>query len=145
MSNASAPKSVLFVCNMNQIRSPMAEYLTRHHFGKTVFALSAGLEYGSQDGFVNAVMREKGIDISGHEPETLKDLEDSYFDLVISLTDAADQECRRIFGNDAMEIENWSTENPSSTIGRREDVLRSYRKTCDDLEKRIIARFGAGD
>ena len=126
---------------MNQIRSPMAEFLTRNLFGKSVFALSAGLERGDEDGFMRAVMAEKNIDVSGHVPETLENLEDHFFDLVVALTQAAREECHTLFENEAVEIEYWSVRNPSSTIGRREEILQSYRETRDEIERRIIERF----
>lgn len=135
------PKSVLFVCNMNQIRSPMAEFLTRDLFGSSVYAQSAGLYRGDEDGFMQAVMKERGIDVSGHVPQTLDELEDHYVDLVITLSSQADDGTTDFFKDEATEIEFWDIENPSIAVGRREEVLDAYRRTREDLETRIIARF----
>ena len=55
---------------MNQIRSPMAEFLTQKHFGTSIYAQSAGIYRGDEDGFMQAVMAEKDIDVSNHTPET---------------------------------------------------------------------------
>ncbi|MEM9277723.1 MAG: hypothetical protein AAGA76_04050 [Pseudomonadota bacterium] len=129
------------MCNMNQIRSPMAEFLTRDIFGSSVYAQSAGIYKGDEDGFMQAVMKERGIDVSAHEPETLNELNDHFVDLVITLTDQADDYTRDFFSNEAVEIEFWPVENPSVAIGRREEVLATYRKTREDLEKRIRERF----
>jgi len=87
--HSEMPKSVLFVCNMNQIRSPMAEFLMQNLFGDKIYAQSAGIYAGDEDGFMQAVMRERSIDASSHEPETLEQLEDSFVDLVITLTSQA--------------------------------------------------------
>ena len=141
MGKSELPKSVLFVCNMNQIRSPMAEFLVKDIFGKSVYAQSAGLYTGDQDGFMQAVMEESGIDVSSHEPESLTDLEDSYVDLVITLTSQAHEGTTDFFRGQSVEIEFWDTENPSIAVGKREDVLAAYRKTRDQLEK----RFTLGD
>lgn len=126
---------------MNQIRSPMAEFLTKDIFGGKIYAQSAGLYKGDEDGFMQAVMRERGIDVSEHEPETLADLEDHFVDLVVTLTEQAHEASQDFFRDESVEIEHWPTVNPSIEVGRRDDVLQSYRKTRDILEKQIRARF----
>ena len=141
MSGAVLPKSVLFVCNMNQIRSPMAEFLMRDLLGDKVFVQSAGLYTGDEDGFMQAIMAERNIDVSSHTPESLDELEDSYVDLVITLTEQARDGCEDFFRDQAVQLEHWETENPSITLGNREAVLAAYRKTRKELEKRIRDRF----
>jgi len=141
MTKSVMPKSVLFVCNMNQIRSPMAEFLTRDIFGSTIYAQSAGIYAGDEDGFMQAIMEERGIDASSHEPETLEQLEDSYVDLVITLTGQAHEATVDFFKGEPVEIEFWETENPSIAVGRRDEVLAAYRNTREHLENRIRARF----
>ncbi len=143
MAEKSTPKSVLFVCNMNQIRSPMAEFLTRDIFGSSIYAQSAGLYKGDEDGFMQAVMQERGIDVSSHEPESLNELDDHYVDLVVTLTGQAHDGTVDFFKDEPVEIEFWDIENPSIAVGRRDEVLDAYRSTLRDLEKRIRARFGA--
>ncbi|MEO0328868.1 MAG: protein-tyrosine-phosphatase [Pseudomonadota bacterium] len=142
MGSKTAPKSVLFVCNLNQIRSPMAEFLTKHLFGSSIYAQSAGIYKGEEDGFMQAVMMENGIDVSGHEPETLDDLDDHFVDVIITLTEMANESTKEFFKNESVEIEFWPTENPSIAGGRREDILATYRKTRNELEERIKTRFG---
>ena len=141
MTNSNMPKSVLFVCNMNQIRSPMAEFLTKDIFGDKIYAQSAGIYAGDEDGFMQSIMEERNIDATSHEPETLEQLEDSFVDLVITLTTQAHEGTVDFFKNQPVEIEYWETENPSITLGNREAVLAAYRKTRQQLEKRIRERF----
>ena len=141
MTNSSMPKSVLFVCNMNQIRSPMAEFLTKDIFGDKIYAQSAGIYAGDEDGFMQSIMEERNIDATSHEPETLEQLEDSFVDLVVTLTTQAHEGTVDFFKNQPVEIEYWETENPSITLGNREAVLAAYRKTRQQLEKRIRERF----
>ena len=126
---------------MNQIRSPIAEFLTKDLFGDKVFAQSAGIYAGDEDGFMQSIMQERGIDASLHEPETLDQLEDSFVDLVITLTTQAHEGTVDFFKGQPVEIEFWETENPSIAVGKRDIVLAAYRKTREQLENRIRERF----
>jgi len=126
---------------MNQIRSPMAEFLTKDIFGNTIYAQSAGIYTGDEDGFMQSVMQERGIDVSEHVPESLNQLDDTFVDLVITLTEQAQADTADFFKGQSVEIEHWPIENPSIAVGKRDDVLAAYRKTREELEKRIRARF----
>ena len=90
---------------------------------------------------MQAIMQERGIDVSGHEPETLDELEDHFVDLVVTLTTQAHDHTVDFFKDEAVDIEYWPIENPSIAVGRRDDVLATYRKARNDLEKRIRERF----
>lgn len=142
MTKEDLPASVLFVCNMNQIRSPMAEFLTRDIYGSKIYAQSAGVYTGDRDEFMHAAMQERNIDSTSHEPESLEELEDAFVDLVIPMTSQANDACMDFFKGQPVRIEFWDTENPSIAVGNREAVLASYRKTRNDLEKQIRKRFG---
>lgn len=113
----------------------------RDIMGDRIYVQSAGLHNGDEDGFMFAVMEERGIDASSHVPETLEELEDAYVDLVITLTSQAHEGVLEFFKGQPVEIEFWEIENPSIAVGRREEVLAAYRKTRDDLERRIRQRF----
>lgn len=141
MADSNSPNSVLFVCNMNQIRSPMAEFLTRNMFGDRIYAQSAGIMRGDEDGFMQAVMSERNIDVSEHHPETLEELDDHFVDLVVILSRQAHDITLDFFRDEAINVEVWETPNPSVTVGRRDEVLGAYRKTRDDLEEMIKKRF----
>jgi hypothetical protein len=66
--------SVLFVCAMNAVRSPMAEGIARYYFGKSVYVQSAGVRKGVLDGFAVAALDEIGLNMSKHSPEPSKSL-----------------------------------------------------------------------
>ena len=87
------PGAVLFACNFNRVRSPMAEALLKMGYGDRVFVDSVGLrrEPGEKevDPFAAAVIDEIGGDLAGFRPKVFDDLEDESFDLVISLTPEA--------------------------------------------------------
>ena len=68
------PSAVLFACNMNSIRSPMAEGLLKFLHGDRIFIDSVGVRPGEVNGFSVAVMDEIGIDISRHTAKSFDDL-----------------------------------------------------------------------
>ena len=92
------PDAVLFCCNFNQVRSPMAEALLKHTMGTRIFVDSCGLKRAAFDPDVDdmevdplaaEVMRELGADLTRHRCKTFGELEDDSFDLVVSLTPEA--------------------------------------------------------
>jgi protein-tyrosine-phosphatase len=142
MTENEKPKSVLFVCAMNAIRSPMAENLTRAIYGNAIYARSAGVNAGDPDPFVQSVMAERGIAMQAHHPVTLDDLGDSYFDLVVTLSPEAHHRVLQLLSAHSVDVEYWPTMDPSTVAGKREQVLEAYRQTRDRLEERIRKRFG---
>ena len=89
------PAAVLFVCTMNSVRSPMAASILRHLAGRRVYVESAGVRAGGADAFAVAAMEEIGIDITRHAPHTLRDLYDTSFDLIITLSPEAHHQAGR--------------------------------------------------
>ena len=135
-----AIQSVLFVCAMNAIRSPIAEALARHYFGKSVYVQSAGVRQGERDPFAVAVLDEIGIDGSKHKPRTLADLEEwegLNFDLIVSLSPEAHHAALELTRTIACEVEYWPTSDPSVAQGTREQILDAYRDARDGLALRI--------
>ncbi len=135
------PNSVLFVCGMNSIRSPMAEALTKKHFGQDIFVQSAGALAGKLDGFMQQVMDEIGIDMSDHQPIMLEELEDDFFDIIITLSPEAHHRSLDWASERAVEVEYWPTMDPSTVAGSRQQVVDAYRATRDALNKRVQDRF----
>ena len=138
---ASQPGSVLFCCTHNSIRSPMAEGLMKYLHGKRIFVDSVGVRGSEIDGFVVAVMDEIGIDMSKHRPKTFDDLEDTSFDLIISLSPEAQHSAMEMTRTMACDVEFWPTMDPSVVEGTREERLEAYRDVRDKLMARIRERF----
>jgi protein-tyrosine-phosphatase len=139
------PGAVLFACNHNRVRSPMAEALMKLMFGDRVYVDSCGLrldEDDDPDPFAVAVMDELGADLSRHRSKTFADLEEGAFDLVISLTPEAQHRAVELARHHAVDIEYWPTQDPTLTLGSRDAVLEAYRETRDALATRIRGRFG---
>ena len=142
------PGAVLFACNFNRVRSPMAEALLKRAFGDRIFVdscglkLDAALEDRGVDPFVEAVMTELSCDLSGHRPKTFDQLEDDSFDLVISLTPESQHRAVELTRGRAAVIEYWPTFDPTLSDGSREARLAAYRNVRDALAARISERFG---
>ena len=135
------PQAVLFACNLNAVRSPMAEAILRHLYGRRIYAESVGVRAGELDPFAVAIMAEIGIDLSEHVPKDFDSLEESTFDLVISLTPEAQHQAVEMTRTMAVEIEYWPTLDPTAVHGSREQRLEAYRQVRDELFERIRARF----
>jgi len=138
---ASQPGSVLFCCTQNSIRSPMAEGILKYLRGKSIFVDSVGVRASEIDGFVVAVMDEIGIDMTKHRSKTFDDLEDTSFDLIISLSPEAQHKAVEMTRTMACEVEFWPTMDPSVIEGSREEILDAYRDVRDKLMARIRERF----
>ena len=136
------PSAVLFACTNNSIRSPMAEAILKFLHGRTVYVDSVGVHGGEVDGFAVAVMDEIGIDISRHRPKTFETLEDSSFDLVISLSPQAQHKAVEMTRVMACDVEFWHTFDPSMVDDANREVrLQAYRDVRDQLMARLKARF----
>jgi len=138
---ADLPGSVLFCCTLNSIRSPMAEALLKYLHGKRIYVDSVGVRPSEIDGFAIAVMDEIGIDLTKHRSKTFEDLEDTSFDLIISLSPEAQHSAVEMTRTMACDVEYWPTMDPSVIEGNREDRLEAYRAVRDTLLARIRERF----
>lgn len=141
------PDAVLFTCNYNRVRSPMAEGLFKRFYGTRAFVDSCGLKPDPAgegvDPFVVAVMDELGLDVSDHQPKTFAQLEDDSFDVVVSLTPEAQHRAVELSRDRSVEIEYWPTHDPTLVDGSREARLEAYREVRDALAEAIKQRFGA--
>jgi len=135
------PGSVLFCCTLNAIRSPMAEGLLKHLHGHQIFVDSVGVRTAPIDPFAIIVMDEIGIDLAKHRGKSFDDLEDTSFDLIISLSPEAQHRAVEMTRTMACEVEFWNTFDPSVVEGGRETVLDAYRQVRDSLAQRIKRRF----
>jgi protein-tyrosine-phosphatase len=138
---AGEPGAVLFCCTQNAIRSPMAAAMLRQLHGRRIFVDSVGVRAGELDGFAVTAMDEIGLDITKHKPRTFDDLEDSSFDLIISLSPEAQHKAVEMTRTMACEVEFWNTFDPSIIEGSREQRMEAYREVRDGLMRRIRERF----
>ncbi|MBC7767832.1 MAG: low molecular weight phosphatase family protein [Phycisphaerales bacterium] len=140
------PRSVLFVCSHNAIRSPMAEALMRLQFGSLVRVDSAGIRPAEEVSAMAAVVTDEvGGDIATRQPKGLEAFgeyyEDGPFDLIVSLSPEAHHTMLDLIPALGGEAEYWPTFDPSLAEGSRDQVLMEFRSVRDGLAKRIAARF----
>jgi protein-tyrosine-phosphatase len=132
------------MCAHNAVRSPMAEALAKHFFGRSVYVQSAGVRKGEVDGFALAVLDEIGIDAMKHKPKSVAELDEwegLNFDLIVSLSPEAHHKALDLTRTVAADVEYWPTFDPTAVQGSRDQVLDAYREVRDGLTKRIKERL----
>ncbi|RDJ25249.1 low molecular weight phosphatase family protein [Bosea caraganae] len=132
------------MCAYNAVRSPMAEAVAKHFFGKSIYVQSAGARKGDADGFVVEVLDEIGIDAHKHRPKSIQELEEwegLNFDLIISLSPEAHHKALELTRTLAADVEYWPTPDPTLVQGSREQVLDAYRNVRDMLMRRVTERL----
>lgn len=139
--NKKKVQSILFVCNQNAVRSPMAEGLANRHCKRRIYIDSVGLIAGNLDPFSIGAMAEEDIDIADHEPKPLSSADLSLFDLVIALTPESRDHISKLRDRGDFVLEYWPTPDPSDSEGNRNQVMDSYRLVRDRLETMIADRF----
>ncbi len=135
------PGSVLFACNHNAIRSPMAAAMLRHLHARRIFVDSVGVRASPVDPFAIAVMDELGISLRDHVSKSFEELEDLSFDLVISLTPEAQHSAVELTRSMACDVEYWPSFDATAVEGNRAEILAAYRGVRDALWRRVQERF----
>ena len=135
------PDAVLFACNQNAIRSPMAEALLKNLRGEKIYVDSCGLYRGTIDPFVLEVMRELDLDLSNHRAKSFKNLKDDSFNLIIALTPESHSYALEFTRALSVAVEYWPIPDPTGAIGNRDRKLESYRRVRDQLLQQIKQRF----
>ncbi len=145
MTGGELPRSVLFACTHNSIRSPMAAELMRLRFGPLVRVDSAGVRPNEAvSAMAVAVIDEMGGDIGRLRPKAFawfEENEEGPFDLVVSLSPEAHHNALALVPRLGAAVEYWPTFDPSLAEGSREQVLGEYRLVRDGLDRRLAARF----
>lgn len=140
-STEKRPGAILFMCGMNAIRSPMAEALAKSMLPKGTYIASAGVRTGERDPFVDVVLDEVGLSIGRHQPQTLDELEDDYFDLIVTLAPEAHHAALELTRSLSVDVSYWPTPDPSVARGTREQILSAYREVRDHLKTLIEKRL----
>ena len=113
----------------------MAEGLLRHDAGNAFEVFSAGTKPTEVRPEAIAVMREAGIDISGHRSKSVDEFAGQDFDYVITVCDNAKQSCP-IYPAKTKRI-HWSIEDPAAVQGSEEERLAAFRRIRDELRSRL--------
>jgi protein-tyrosine-phosphatase len=134
--------AILFACNINAVRSAMAEAMVKRAFPGKVFVDSCGVMPGVQDGFAISVMQEIGLDLSAHEPKSFSDLDSGFYDVIISFSPEAHDAACKLTQNMDCETLYWPVDNLANLTGSREEMLRAYRYVRDDIRRKLSLYFG---
>jgi arsenate reductase len=125
---------VLFLCTGNSCRSQMAEGWARHMKGAELEPYSAGIETHGLNPRAVAVMKEAGVDISGHESQTLADLPVREFDYVVTVCGHANENCP-VFPGRTTVVHKGFEDPPKLAEGAasEEEALAPYRRVRDEI------------
>ena len=130
-------KRVLVLCTGNSARSQMGEGLFRHE-GRGAFEVSSA---GTKPTHVRpeaiAVMKELGIDISGHRSKSVNEFDGQSFDYVVTVCDNARDSCPIFPG--AVQRIHWSIEDPAAVQGSETERLAAFRRIRDQIHERVKA------
>ncbi len=144
----TAPHSVLFCCDHNAVRSPMAEGLAKLYYGKKFFIQSAGIVNDLEiDGFAITVCEEIGVTLAKHQPRSFLDMHDwgdpiDSFDLVVALSTASKKQVMAATRSYAVKVIYWEITEPNRYHLRKEQELENYRKIRDEISQHLISYFG---
>jgi len=144
----SLPQSVLFCCDHNAVRSPMAESIMKKFYGTDTYVQSVGVYNDMEiDGFSVAVCQELDVELSRHRSRSFDDMEEwgdelSSFDLVIALSPASQRRALKLTRFSHIEVEYWPIMNPTGLGETRSAKLDQYRKARDQIISRLKDRFG---
>ena len=139
--------SVLFCCNYNSVRSPMAEGVFKKLIGTKIFVQSAGVfDTLEIDGFTVKVCNEINVKLSKHRVRSLREMEREggfigSFDLIIPLTKESSEEVYRYSTYSSVMIEDWIVDEPIKDENNINQTIYSYRMTRDIIVEKVKKRF----
>jgi len=142
------PQSVLFCCDHNAVRSPMAEGLMKKFYGTKTYVQSAGVKGDMEiDGFSIAVCAEMGVELSRHRTRSFDQMEEwgddlTSFDIIVALSPAAQRKALELTRLNHVEVVYWPILDPTGLGVSREDKLQSYREARDQIIARMTGRWG---
>ena len=146
--NSSLPQSILFCCDHNAVRSPMAEGIMKKLYGAGTYAQSVGVINDLEiDGFSIAVCEEIGVELSRHRSRSFDEMERwgddlSSFDLIVALSPASQRRALELTRLFHLTVEYWPILDPTGIGETREMKLVSYRQTRDQIENKLREKWG---
>ncbi|CAI2716956.1 Arsenate reductase [Nitrospina watsonii] len=113
----------------------MAEGWARHLKGEAIEAHSAGTDPQSLNPLAVEVMREVGVDISGHASKHVDAVMSVPFDYVVTVCGHADATCPR-FPGEAKVVHHGFDDPPklAADAQTEEDAMAHYRRVRDEIQ-----------
>jgi arsenate reductase len=146
--NKPFPQSVLFCCDHNAVRSPMAEGLMKRLYGQRAYVQSAGVHNDMEiDGFSVAVCKELGIELARHRSRSFQEMVEwgddlGGFDLIVALSPLAQRHALELTRHAHIDVEFWPIMDPTGLGEGREAKLAAYRQAREQIRARLLDRFG---
>ncbi|MBV2360386.1 low molecular weight phosphatase family protein [Thalassococcus sp. CAU 1522] len=144
---AELPQSVLFCCDHNAVRSPMAEGIMKKLFGTDTYVQSVGVRNDLEiDGFAIAACKEIGVELARHRSRSFEELEQmgealSGFDLIVALSPASQRAALDLTRYYHLTVEYWPVMDPTGIGETREQKLNAYRQTRDQIVDRLKQKW----
>lgn len=142
------PQSILFCCDHNSVRSPMAEGIMKKFYGTGTYVQSAGVKNDMEiDGFCIAVCQEMNVELSRHRSRSFDEMERwgddlSSFDLVVALSPASQRRALELTRFFHLDVEYWPIMDPTGLGETRAAKLDSYRQTRNQIIQQLKNRWG---
>ena len=146
--NNALPQSILFCCDHNAVRSPMAEGIMKKLYGTGTYVQSVGVINDLEiDGFSIAVCDEIGVELSRHRSRSFDEMERwgddlSSFDLIVALSPASQRRALELTRLFHLTVEYWPILDPTGIGETRETKLISYRQTRDQILNKLKEKWG---
>ncbi|MGI3212250.1 low molecular weight phosphatase family protein [Roseovarius tibetensis] len=143
------PQSVLFCCDHNAVRSPMAEGIMKKFYGTDTYVQSAGVKSDMEiDGFSVAVCREIDVELERHRVRSFDEMEQwgddlSSFDLIVALSPASQRRVLDLTRYFHLDVVYWPILDPTGLAQTRAARLEAYRKTRDQIIGHLIDYWGS--
>ncbi|NAZ37122.1 low molecular weight phosphatase family protein [Rubellimicrobium sp. CFH 75288] len=144
------PGSVLFCCDHNAVRSPMAEAIMKRLYGTRTYVQSAGVRSDQEiDGFAITACKEIGVELSRHRTRSFDQMggwgdDLGSFDLILALSPASHHLALDLGRPHALRVEFWPILDPTGMGTSREERLGFYRQARDMILRRLVERWGPG-
>ncbi|MEO8531975.1 MAG: low molecular weight phosphatase family protein [Deltaproteobacteria bacterium] len=141
------PQSILFCCDQNSVRSPMAEALMKRMFGTRVYVQSAGVQNERDiDGFAIAVCHEVDVELARHRSRSFDDMQAAGedvagFDLIVALSTASHRRALDLTRAQHVTVEFWDVLDPTGIGENRDTKLSAYRMTRQQILAHLEKRF----
>ena len=144
----SLPQSILFCCDHNAVRSPMAEGVMKKLYGTGTYVQSVGVINDLEiDGFSISVCEEIGVELSRHRSRSFDEMEKwgddlSSFGLIVALSPASQRRALELTRLFHLTVEYWPILDPTGIGETREMKLVSYRQTRDQIVNKLKEKWG---
>ena len=148
LSQPTLPQSILFCCDHNAVRSPMAEGIAKQLYGQDMYVQSVGVENDLEiDGFAIAVCAEIGVELQRHRSRSFDEMQSwgehlSSFDRIVALSPASQRRALDLTRHFHLTVEYWPILDPTGLGETRDTKLAAYRQSRDQIVAEMKSRLG---